>query len=340
VLDPFLLSRGKKSHTTKPCSSGSAFAKDKSHAMPSYTLHAPSDLTSSQKSDLERLWEVQTRKIPDVRPTSESSEDSNNPNTPTLNDRLTCKMMTRLHSFFLAFLRNVDLDSIEEHAFLKDVRESCLEPYARLFLVPQRELKLRAGRRMFTLHYDEFLSELNRFEFRGDVPPEILRKESFGAFLHFFPIQALPALNVAMALAVATLWRSKQEEQAEGEVLEPSNKENCNPLFKPARLEHFLDNCQVVVRFIHVTPQLPMADIKTGLVHKFISVKGHVVKARPKRLRVATADFACQKCTATITHSFYQGRFSLPSKCHSLNCRSRSFTLIRPTARCVSTNWI
>ena len=61
--------------------------------------------------------------------------------------------------------------------------------------------------------------------------------------------------------------------------------------------------------------------------------QGHVVKARPKRLRVATADFSCQKCSAIITHGFDQGRYSVPTKCSSPKCRSRSFTLIRPTAR-------
>jgi DNA helicase MCM8 len=76
-----------------------------------------------------------------------------------------------------------------------------------------------------------------------------------------------------------------------------------------------------------------MADIKTGLVRKFISVKGNVVKARPKRLRVATADFSCPKCAAVVTYAFDQGRFSLPTKCISPTCRSRTFTLMRPTAR-------
>ena len=71
------------------------------------------------------------------------------------------------------------------------------------------------------------------------------------------------------------------------------------------------------------------------MILKYISFnpQGHVVKARPKRLRVATADFSCQKCSAIITHGFDQGRYSVPTKCSSSKCRSRSFTLIRPTAR-------
>jgi DNA helicase MCM8 len=165
------------------------------------------------------------------------------------------------------------------------------------------------------------MAEVDRFEFRGEASNDVLLKQSFGAFLYHFPIQALPVINVSMVLAVATLWRSQIDKNM------PTNA---------AKVERFLDTCQLTVRLIHATPQLPMADIKTGLVRKFISVKGHVVKARPKRLRVATADFACQKCATIITHAFDQGRFSLPTKCTLGSCRSRSFTLIRPTARYVN----
>jgi DNA helicase MCM8 len=102
------------------------------------------------------------------------------------------------------------------------------------------------------------------------------------------------------------------------------------------KIERFLDSTQIVVRFAHVQPQIQMVNIKTGLVGKFVSVKGHVVKARPKRLRVATADFACQKCGATHTHRFDVGRYSVPAQCAAESCRSRSFALLRPTARYVN----
>lgn len=64
---------------------------------------SPPDLTQTQKSDLQRLWEIQTREVKDVRPTSESNSDSK----PSLSDGLTCKMMTRLHVFFLSFFEYV-----------------------------------------------------------------------------------------------------------------------------------------------------------------------------------------------------------------------------------------
>jgi DNA helicase MCM8 len=165
------------------------------------------------------------------------------------------------------------------------------------------------------------MAEVDRFEFRGEASNDVLLKQSLVAFLFHFTIQALPVINVSMVLAAATLWRSQIDKNG------PNNA---------AKVERFLDTCQLTVRLIHVTPQLPMAEIKTGLVRKLISVKGHVVKARPKRLRVATADFACQKCATIITHAFDQGRFSLATKCTLGTCRSRSFTLIWPTVRYVN----
>ena len=258
-----------------------------------------------------------------------------------MDDPRTYRFVVRLHLFFLTFLQkgaeerlrqqkeNIDANTQDndgdgdgDASFIKDIRQSCLEPLARLFLPSAREssnqVRLREGRRVFSIHYDEFMGELNHFEFKGQASPEVLRRDSFGAYLHHFPIHALPAVNAAMGLAVATLWRSHHPEAAND---------------SSSKLDRFLDNCQITVRFLHVTPQLPMADIKTGLVRKFISVKGHVIKARPKRLRVATADFACQKCASLVTHAFDQGRFSLPTKCSSTTCRAKSFTLIRPTAR-------
>jgi DNA helicase MCM8 len=100
-----------------------------------------------------------------------------------------------------------------------------------------------------------------------------------------------------------------------------------------AVIERFLDSTQIIVRFTHLQPRMEMMQIKTGLVGKLLTIKGHVVKARPKRLRVATADFACLKCGVSQTHAFDRGQYSIPKSCRADDCRSRSFTLLRSTAR-------
>ncbi|VEU39959.1 unnamed protein product [Pseudo-nitzschia multistriata] len=193
------------------------------------------------------------------------------------------------------------------------------------------KVRLNGGRTRITLHHEEFLSELNEYEFRGQFRSDssTCMANCYGAYLYHRPLEALPAVNVSMALAVVTLWRLRENAfVAPGVDATYSNTNDTS-----SKVNTFLDSCQIDVRFVHVSPQIPMADIKTGLVKKFIAVKGHVVKARPRRLRVSTADFGCQKCAAIVHHVFAKGRFSLPTKCSDPKCKSRSFTLIRPTAR-------
>jgi DNA replicative helicase MCM subunit Mcm2 (Cdc46/Mcm family) len=216
-------------------------------------------------------------------------------------------------------------------SFLKQSpKESCLESFCSLFVDGSGGVCLRGGRRVLTIHYDEFMQELNTFEFRGkEISDEIKIKKSFAPYLHHFPNRALPALNVSMALATLSVWRRNNRN-----LLSKSCGNNTpDNVAAVNKANSFLDSSQVIVRLVNVAPVLPMADVKTGLVGKFISVKGHVVKARHRKLRVATADFTCQKCASLVPYSFEKGIFSLPTKCSNKDCKSRSFTLIRPTAR-------
>jgi hypothetical protein len=237
----------------------------------------PPEFSQAQIDQLERLWDVQTRQVVDVRPNSQATSM----HQATYPEPNTHRIMKRLHSFFVAVLRNaMNAAGTEEElrpqttsnsknnysstTFLKDIRQSCLKSYAQLFLSFDFSSKicLKEGRRVFTVHYEEFMGELNHFEFKGVLNQQILGRDSFGAFLHHFPIQALPAVNASMALAVATVWK---EEHAELFATQPSAT--------ALKLERFVDRCQLTLRMLHVTPQLPMADVKTGLVRKFISVK-------------------------------------------------------------------
>ena len=309
--------------------------------MSAYPFALQTQLSTTQIADLQRLWELQAIDIVDARPTSEA-----NTITKLVLDDSIISRISRLHAFFFAFLSkafeqssvegiefSTDVPDIRGDTWIKDVGQSSLAPFIRLFFSTSpsesaMKLRLRSGRRILKIHYEEFMSELNSFEFRGQPNQEALLRHSFGAYLHHFPLQGLRAVNVAMALSVTTLFRKKYSK------ISPSN--SYNQAFVPAELGRFLESCQLTVRFLHVKPQLNMADIKTGLVKKFISIKGHIVKARPKRLRTSTAEFECQKCLTTITHAFDQGRYSMPTKCGNSTCRSRSFTLNRSTARYIN----
>lgn len=182
-----------------------------------------------------------------------------------------------------------------------------------------KPIKLLEGRNILPLHHEDFLSELHHFELKGQTPTEeYIRRSSFGAFLYHRPEEALAALTSGIGLAVVTLARSYSY-----------------PLHS---IERFIGNCQWIVRFHHANPQVRMMDVRTGMAYKFLTVKGHVVKARPKRLRTVTADFYCPKCGTNTTHSFTSGQYSIPTKCGNSGnkCRAKNFILQRHTARYIN----
>ena len=298
------------------------------------------ELTQQQKDDLHRLWKAHHRCLIDVPTAHEATQK------PVCGPSYS--FAVRLHALFVAFLRSELLseeDAVEGESarLVKDAQQSCLKPYADFCLSPSsaptsrssrscRRLRLVEGRHVISLHHEEFISELNHFELKGQTASqEFIRRESFGAYLYHLPVDALSAIGCAMALAIATLWREIPLNTTS------ASATNATPVLGPPpplqNMNRFLDATQIVARFAHVLPQVRMMEIKTGLVGKFVTIKGHVIKARPKRLRVATADFNCQKCGAFVTHRFETGRYSLPTKCVTQQCRSRAFSLVRPTAR-------
>ena len=252
--------------------------------------------TQQQKDDLKRLWKTQFHDTQDCENFSDRIKPINKD----------CDVyLRRLHRFFFAFLKKhtgvqpPDRNSNNEqdggnNQFLKEnLRESCLEPlYSRFTEKPEKRgagdegiLRLKGEKLLIMLHHEEFLFELNQYEFRGQFRSDdsTCVNHCFGAYLYHHPIDAFLALNVSMALAVLSLWRLRHN-------IFLGSESSIRKKNDVSKIERFLGCCRINVRFVHVSPHLPMADIKTGLVKKFISVKGHVVKARPRRLRVSTAD--------------------------------------------------
>jgi MCM OB domain/MCM P-loop domain len=278
------------------------------------------------------------------------------------------EFMIRLHKFFYQFLEwnlqqynkpspnpknsnhNIqNMGANDMNVFLKKSSESTLLPFSRLAFGTKKArldsrtvlkklyVQLIEGRHVIPLHYEDFMNELNRFELKGNpATDEFVRKRSFGQFLYFKPTDALSAIGCSMALSIISLYQNQSH---------PDKNYQNKSVSSPSNFQHYLDMTQIVVRFWHVYPQIQMTDIKTGLVDKFVSIKGHVVKVRAKGLRLATADFACQSCNNTVSHSFVDGKFTFPSKClpalgsdleptqNNNPCRSKSFKFLRSTAR-------
>jgi DNA replicative helicase MCM subunit Mcm2 (Cdc46/Mcm family) len=285
-------------------------------------------LNQTQREQAERLWRCQLREAVDVRPSKELNPALQQKSGIGSGQEL--GFICILHEFFLAHHHVVLGKNHPSQKFLRYVDNpvhSSLGGYVRLALKSaesqspdshptQKVVALWEGRRVVFLHHDDFLGELDHFMCQSKGIPEVTnewrRKDGYGAYLHFRPEQALAAIGVAMRLSMMSL----------AQIL--SIQSNLQ--------DRFLDFSQLQVRFTHMAWKTNMMDIKTGSVGKLITVKGHVVKARPKRLRIATADFACQKCGASQIHAFHKGKYSTPTKCVNMDCKSRSFTLEKKQA--------
>ena len=283
------------------------------------------------------------------------------------------QQVVHLYDFFLAHLKILQRNESNSNPlavylkFRDNPQQSSLEQYARLALVsstsahnnyteseatassqpPQRPTKvvrLFEGRRVISLHYKEFTDELDHFMLKGEPMTEPWRRTcSFGAYLYHEPRRAFVCIGTAMRLAMISLWRSAAAANSSSsassgrpQLLLQRPQSSSTSGGTPSAVKQFLDASQILIRVLHVDPRLPMMDIKTGSVGKLVAVKGHVVKARPKRLRVGTAEFACNKCGACIIHAFDQGKYSVPTKCTTAECKSRAFIMNRTMAQYIN----
>ena len=311
--------------------------------MPNNPSHSfppiPNEFSPEEKDWLEVLWRTHHRALIDVKPTRE--------HLIKVDVRAMGKWVPRLHSFIHTLIRRARYfrksssfpSQGADHLlnFVKPPGDTCLREFLRFTLQQKKSpqnnddtdppsIRLYpAGRAVFQIPHQEFTAELNRFEARGrDLRQDELRRESFGAVLYFCPDLALASLGCALALA--TLSSSLHD------IRQSHNASQMMAQFGPLA-QRYVESSKFVVRFLHVDPTIQMMDIKTGLVGKLVSVKGHVVKARAKRLRLSSADFICQKCRTSITFAFESGRYGSPSSCPADGCNGRSFTFQSSSAR-------
>lgn len=139
----------------------------------------------------------------------------------------------------------------------------------------KRIVVLPKGRRVLGLPHDAFLSELNEYELRvrglsssknnghddnnsnniKAARDEFLRKHSFGAYLYHFPGDGLMALSCAVRLAI--LGAYKCQRQTLRQVRTSAAQDDDVP--------QFLDNSQLVVRFVRVEPRIPRKYAAEGM---------------------------------------------------------------------------
>lgn len=177
-----------------------------------------------------------------------------------------------------------------------------------------------------TVRFDSesFETEMVRFEhprMSSQQYRDYVAQHSFGSYLHSFPGRALAAIGCAIGLLLANLHRQRYTRG--DNVL---RHRHLRPEQLVDRLHRILKHTRYCVRFTNFRSPVPMADIKTELAHRFIVIRGHVVRARPKHLRAVEIGCLCNKCGVAFDHQILDGVYQRPSRCPAEACRSRSFT--------------
>ena len=183
--------------------------------------------------------------------------------------------------------------------------------------------RIVGGKQVIVLDHEVFLEEFVAFEqaTKGND------QASFAGYLYRSPDRALASLACAIGIVVLTLWRRHQ-----------SYTSNAISLQQHGRQHHphlsIFDTAIYLPRFYNMSPSyhIRMANVRTSTVGRLVSLRGTVTKARPKRLRVLDAGFTCQKCGLHQITKFLDGKYSSPTKCEGIKCRSQKFALNRKVA--------
>ncbi|KAH7866667.1 hypothetical protein Vadar_023432 [Vaccinium darrowii] len=94
------------------------------------------------------------------------------------------------------------------------------------------------------------------------------------------------------------------------------------------------DHAKINIR-LHNHPEsfISLKNLKAAYIDRLVSVRGTVVKVSNVRPLVVLMEFSCTKCRTDITQYFPDGKFTPPSKCKMIGCKSKTFIPGRSTAQ-------
>jgi DNA helicase MCM8 len=82
-----------------------------------------------------------------------------------------------------------------------------------------------------------------------------------------------------------------------------------------------------------ITPRLfnlgritPLRQLKSSCIGKLVSIRGTVIRVGNIKPLVTQTNFICSRCEATVKCYLKEGKYKVPSRCSSSQCKSRSFT--------------
>ena len=90
---------------------------------------------------------------------------------------------------------------------------------------------------------------------------------------------------------------------------------------------------KINVRLTGYTPTLPLKNLKSFYIGKFVSISGTVIRMGEVKPIVLSMDFQCTRCEDTQTLLLPDGKYVVPVSCLTPGCRSKLFMPLRDAAK-------
>ena len=98
-------------------------------------------------------------------------------------------------------------------------------------------------------------------------------------------------------------------------------------------LSEVKDQRRVIVRFYNYNQQMPLSQVKSHLINKFVAIRGTVLRVSSIKVLVESIKFTCHLCQSEIKLSFIDGKWEQPNRCSSADCHSKIFNPEKHTAK-------
>lgn len=100
-----------------------------------------------------------------------------------------------------------------------------------------------------------------------------------------------------------------------------------------------IDLPYIQARITNFEPVTPLKSLKSNYFGKFVAIHGTVIRVSNVKPLVKKMAFSCNLCSETQVIHLTDGKYSIPSKCSSVDCRGRSFTPERSSPMTETIDW-
>jgi len=100
-----------------------------------------------------------------------------------------------------------------------------------------------------------------------------------------------------------------------------------------------IDLPYIQARISNFEPVTPLKSLKSNYFGKFVAIHGTVVRVSNVKPLVTKMAFSCNLCGELQAIHLTDGKYSVPTKCSSVDCRGRSFTPERSSPLTETIDW-